>query len=169
MERIFSGMCMFGLWETITEFLPEFFLDICSDRFQTFNADRTTTGIYVTLNAVNPDLLARRANRIKIRLSKKDSTTADSDIIRRRWFPIDIDPVRPSGVSSSEEEHENALAKADIIKEYLSELCWPDPICADSGNGAHLLYRVDLPNEPEIRDLIKDALNTLSVLFTDSK
>ncbi|MDD1730240.1 MAG: hypothetical protein LUQ50_14375 [Methanospirillum sp.] len=133
------------------------------------DADRTTTGIYVTLNAVNPDLLARRANRIKIRLSKKDSTTADSDIIRRRWFPIDIDPVRPSGVSSSEEEHENALAKADIIKEYLSELCWPDPICADSGNGAHLLYRIDLPNEPEIRDLIKDALNTLSVLFTDSK
>jgi len=133
------------------------------------DADRTTTGIYVTLNTVNPDLLARRANRIKSRLSKKDSTTADSDIIRRKWFPIDIDPVRPSGVSSSEEEHENALAKAEIIKEYLSELGWPEPISADSGNGSHLLYHIDLPNEPESRDLIKDALSTLSVLFSDSK
>lgn len=35
-----------------------------------------TAGIYVTLNEVNPALLSRRANRIKMRLSKKDSTTA---------------------------------------------------------------------------------------------
>jgi hypothetical protein len=82
---------MFGRREIITEFHPELFLGICSDRFQTLNADRTSTGIYVPLNAVNPDLLARRANQIKIRLSKKDSTTADFDIIRRTCFPIDID------------------------------------------------------------------------------
>ena len=60
-------------------------------------------GIYVTLNEVNPALLARRANRIKTRLSKKDSTTSDADILRRRWLPIDIDPARPSEVSSSDE------------------------------------------------------------------
>ena len=72
-------------------------------------------GIYITLNEVNPALLARRANRIIIRLSKKDATTADKDIIRRHWFPIDIDPVRPSGVSSSDEEHRYALAKAKEI------------------------------------------------------
>ena len=29
----------------------------------------------------------------------KDATTADGDILRRRWLPIDIDPVRPSGIS----------------------------------------------------------------------
>lgn len=133
------------------------------------DADRSTIGIYVTLNTVNSDLLARRANRIKTRLGKKDQTTADSDIIRRTWFPIDIDPIRPSGVSSSDDEHENALAKAETIREYLTDLGWPEPISADSGNGAHLLYHIDLPNETEIRDLIKEALNTLSVLFTDSK
>jgi len=133
------------------------------------DADRTTTGIYLTLNPVNPDLLARRANRIKTRLSKKDSTIADVDIIRRRWFPIDIDPVRPSGVSSSEEEHQNALDKAESIKAYLSELGWPEPISADSGNGAHLLYLIDLPNDEQARDLVKYSLNTLSVLFSDSQ
>jgi len=40
-------------------------------------------GIYVTLNEVNPALLSQRANRIKVRLSKKDATTADTDILHR--------------------------------------------------------------------------------------
>jgi hypothetical protein len=25
--------------------------------------------------------------------------------------------------------------------------CWPDPLAAESGNGFHLLYALDLPNE----------------------
>ena len=74
-----------------------------------------TAGIYVTLNEVNPALLSRRANRIKMRLSKKDATTADTDIIHRRWFPIDIVPVRPSGVSSTDEEHQAAIVRAAEI------------------------------------------------------
>ena len=59
------------------------------------DADGSVHGIYVTLNVVNPALLSRRANRIKMRLGKKDSTTSDADILRRRWLPIDIDPLRP--------------------------------------------------------------------------
>jgi len=97
-------------------------------------------GIYVTLNEVDPALLSRRSNRFKMRLSKKDATTADSDIVHRRWFPVDIDPKRPSGVSSSDEEHQGALTRAEEIKAFLMATHgWPDPIVADSGNGAHLL------------------------------
>ena len=51
---------------------------------EALDADPSVAGIYVTLNAVNPALLARRANRIKMRLSRKDATTADADILRRR-------------------------------------------------------------------------------------
>ncbi len=72
-------------------------------------------GIYVTLNPVNPALLSRRSNRIKMRLGKKDVTTADSDIVRRQWLPVDVDPVRPSGVSSTEVEHTAAIVKARRI------------------------------------------------------
>jgi len=127
-----------------------------------------TAGIYVTLNEVNPALLSRRANRIKMRLSKKDATTADSDIIRRRWFPVDIDPVRPSGVSSTEEEHQAALVRAAEIAAYLGrERGWPSPFLADSGNGAHLLYHLDLPNDEESRDLVKRTLEALDVIFSD--
>ena len=97
-------------------------------------------GIYVTINEINPSIFSRRANRIKMRLGKKDATTADSDIIRRQWLPVDIDPVRPSGVSSTDEEHDTAIATARRVAEYLTGLGFPAPILADSGNGAHLLY-----------------------------
>ncbi|HQC12849.1 MAG TPA: hypothetical protein PKY15_05755, partial [Methanoregulaceae archaeon] len=127
-----------------------------------------TAGVYVTLNEVNPALLSRRANRIKMRLSKKDATTADTDIVRRRWFPVDIDPVRPSGVSSTDEEHQAALVRAAEVAAYLGrERGWPAPVMADSGNGAHLLYRIDLPNDEACRDLVKRCLEVLDVLFSN--
>lgn len=126
-------------------------------------------GIYLTLNTMNPALLARRENRIIMRLSKKDASTADQDIIRRIWLPIDIDPNRPSGVSSSEEEHTAALQKADEIAAYLSSIGWPEPIRADSGNGAHLLYRIDLPNDENSRDIVRNCLQNLHLRFSDSQ
>jgi hypothetical protein len=133
------------------------------------DADSSVHGIYVTLNEVNPALLSRRANRIKMRLGKKDSTTSDADILRRRWLPIDIDPLRPSGVSSTDEEHQLALAKADEIARWFTGLGFPDPVRADSGNGAHLLYRIDLPNDEAALALVKGCLTTLDALFSDER
>ena len=86
-------------------------------------------GVYVTVNPVNPDLLARAVNRL--RPAGRNPTTADTDIVRRRWLLIDCDPRRASGVSSSNAEHESALAKAREIRDGLSNLCWPDPIITD--------------------------------------
>jgi hypothetical protein len=126
-------------------------------------------GIYLTPNPVLPDLLARRANRIKGPLSKKDSSTSDGDILGRRWFLIDIDPARPSGVSSSDKEHLAALDRAADIATALGEMGWPAPVAGDSGNGAHLLYRVDLPNDDKVTALIKAALVALDGLFSDAK
>ena len=126
-------------------------------------------GIYVTLNEVNPALLSRRANRIKTRLGKKDATTADSDILARRWFPVDIDPARPSGVSSTDQEHQAALDTAVRVAGHLTGMGWPDPVIADSGNGAHLLYRVELPNDDRSRDLVKQALEVLATVFGDDR
>ncbi|HWQ64814.1 MAG TPA: hypothetical protein VN429_10395 [Methanospirillum sp.] len=134
-----------------------------------YDADSKVSGIYVTLNDVDPALLARRANRIKFRLGKKDASTGDADIIRRRWLPIDIDPCRPSGVSSSESEHADALCRADTIAEFLTESGWPKPIIADSGNGAHLLYRIDLANNDESKTLVKSVLEFLDRRFSDSR
>ena len=103
----------------------------------------SSRGVYVTVNPVNPDLLARAVNRL--RPAGRNPTTADTDIVRRRWLLIDCDPRRASGVSSSNAEHESALAKAREIRDGLSSLGWPEPVLTDSGNGAQLMYRIDLP------------------------
>src|SRR5829696_7368881 len=100
--------------------------------------------VYVTLNEVNPALLARASNRA--RKVFREPTTSDHDIVRRRWLSLDLDPIRPTGVSSTDEEKQAALLRCREVQEYLAGRDWPEPVVADSGNGAHLLYRVDLPN-----------------------
>ena len=134
---------------------------------EALDADPAVAGIYVTLNATNPALLARRANRIKMRLGRKDATTADTDILGRRWLPVDIDPVRPSGVSSTDAEHDAALDAAGRIAAYLSEQGFGEPLRADSGNGAHLLYRINLPNDEAATEVVKGVLATLDALFSN--
>jgi hypothetical protein len=123
-------------------------------------------GIYVAINPVIPALLARCSNRIKSRVRV---TTSDKDIIRRRWLPIDCDPARPADISSTDEEHEAALERARDIRMMLSEEGWPAPILADSGNGAHLLYPIDLPNDAAATALVAGVLAGLAKRFDDMR
>ncbi len=134
---------------------------------EALDCDPSVHGIYVTLNTVNPSLLSRRANRIQQRLSRTDATTSDGDIIRRRWFPVDIDPFRPGGVSATDAEHAAALAMAEAVAAWLSGLGFPEPVRADSGNGAHLLYRIDLPNDAASLALVKRGLAVLDACFSN--
>jgi hypothetical protein len=120
--------------------------------------------VYVTLNEVNPALLARAANRIE---HYPEVTTSDTDILRRRWLPLDFDPVRPSGVSSTYQEKRAAFHRARDVRDYLRERGWLEPVVGDSGNGAHLLYRVDLPNDQESLQLVKGVLEALAFKFSD--
>ncbi|NMA27450.1 MAG: AAA family ATPase [Burkholderiales bacterium] len=127
--------------------------------------DGRCRGIYVTLNPVAPALLARAANRI--RSPGRDSTTGDSDVSHRTLLLVDLDPVRPGGISATEEEHGAALARAREVRDRLSAQGWPAPVLADSGNGAHLLYRVDLPADAESAVLIPQVLRALHLLHSD--
>jgi hypothetical protein len=122
-------------------------------------------GIYVTLNPVNPALLARANNRVRD-MQAGESSTSDNDICARRWLPIDCDPARPTGISATAAEHDLALARAREIRDYLGTRGWPEPLLADSGNGAHLLYRVDLPVDDG--GLVAGALAALAFRFTDA-
>jgi hypothetical protein len=123
-------------------------------------------GAYITLNPVNPDLLARSANRLRV-AGKDSPLTTDADILVRRWMPIDFDPVRPAGISSTDEEHELALTRAYAVRDALRLEGFPDPIVADSGNGGHLLYEIDLPGRDQ--DLIKHCLQALASRFDDGR
>jgi hypothetical protein len=124
-------------------------------------------GIYFIPNEVEPSLLSRAANRI--RKTPKGESTADTQIIRRRWLLIDCDPQYPSGSSgipSTDMEHQAALERAQAVDLFLHDNDWPDPIAADSGNGAHLLYRIDLPADDG--GIVQRCLVVLSDRFTDA-
>ncbi|WP_332236841.1 hypothetical protein [Sporolactobacillus sp. KGMB 08714] len=127
---------------------------------------KNAPGVYFTLNPVKKELLARASNHV---LQWSKHTTTDDDIECRRWVPLDFDPVRPAGISSTDTEHEEAMVLAGKVKAYLTGLGFPAPIQADSGNGAHLLYRIDLPNNDESRELVKDILEALDSLFSNNK
>ena len=117
------------------------------------------TGIYFTLNKIDPALLARRVNR----LDYGGATTSDTNILRREWLILDADPVRPSGISSTDEEKQAARGVAREVYGRLSERGWPKPIVCDSGNGWHLLYRIDLPAQDG--SLITRVINGVADLF----
>src|ERR1019366_4589259 len=105
--------------------------------------DATVPGIYLTLNPCNRALLARAANRLQ---ERAQVTTTDVDILRRRWLLVDFDPVRPAGISSTNREHGRAISAACGAWDDLRSAGFPNTVVGDSGNGGHLLCRVDLPN-----------------------
>lgn len=117
-------------------------------------------GMYVTLNAVHPGCLARSPNAVQ---EYCKTTTSDRDIIRRTWLPIDIDPVRPAGIPSSDTELTAARDVAREVYHWLTEsLGFPAGIRALSGNGLHLLFRIDLPNDDASAKLIQRCLQALN-------
>jgi DNA-binding PadR family transcriptional regulator len=122
-------------------------------------------GVYFTPNPVNPALLARACNRLK-KQGKGAATTSDKDIVRRRFLPIDADPVRPAKISATDEEHELAIARTKAIAAWLtSEFDWPESVRGDSGNGGHLVYKIDLPVEDD--GLVERAIEAVAHLFDD--
>lgn len=126
--------------------------------------DGKAAGIYVTVNPVDPALLARANERI---IEYAELSTSDDAILRRRWLLIDCDPKRPAGISSTAEEHAAAHARARAIRDWLELAGWPAPVYADSGNGAHLLYPVVLPNDDASRELQHACLRAIAARFDD--
>lgn len=119
-------------------------------------------GVYVTLNAVSRDLQARACNRY---VEFARYTTSDADITWRHFLPIDVDPVRPAGISATDAEHELALNTARRIREWLLTEFGIVSILGDSGNGGHILVRIELPNDPGSLALIEKCLHAVASRF----
>ncbi|MDQ3197044.1 MAG: DUF3631 domain-containing protein [Pseudomonadota bacterium] len=127
--------------------------------------NRLGIACYVPMNQIDPRLLGRYANRIE---PNATATTTDADVLRRRWFLIDFDPARPKDTSATDAQLEVAKVKAREVYAYLKDLGWPEPVSALSGNGMHLLYPLDLPNDDASRELVKAGLKALAAQFDDS-
>ena len=130
-------------------------------------ADKQAKGnIYFTLQVIDHRLLARALNRM---LPLK-ATTTDRDVLAYRWLPVDLDPIRPAGISSSDSELEAALVLRDQIADDISaEYELDPPIRATSGNGAHLLYPLpDLPAK-KYAEAVKGMLLEISSKYSNDR
>ena len=123
--------------------------------------------IYFTLNEID-DGCYGRAQCEKIIKSPK-TTTNDNNITRRTWVLIDYDPVRVTGTNATDEEFELAHKKAQQVFLYLRKCGFSDPVICKSGNGWHTVYKVDMPNTEEVRDMLSQFLQSIALMFTDEK
>jgi len=117
-------------------------------------SENGATAVYYSLNPVAVGLTRRALS---------------GDHPRRIWILIDIDRIKTevnSKLAATNEEHENALALAEEVREGLLAQGWPSPaLHLDSGNGAHLLYPIDLANVPESQKLVRRVLHALAKQF----
>jgi hypothetical protein len=91
-----------------------------------------------------------------------------ADIVRRRWLLIDVDRIKTpedKNLSATEAEKEACRTLALAVLEFLTGLGWPQPVLIDSGNGFHLLFRIDLPADDASRVLLRKLLKALGEKF----
>ena len=118
--------------------------------------------IYITLNEINPACYSREQHDKFLQTSQ---TTSDSEITRYQWLFVDLDPIRPTGISSTNEELKHAEDLLDPVQKYLAGWGFSKPIVAASGNGYHLLYRINIENTVHNKDVIDRCLKALSNEF----
>lgn len=126
--------------------------------------NRIGAAVYLVMNPINPALLSRYCNRYEPYAA---TTTADHDIQQRRWLLLDFDPKRPAGIGATEDQLQIAKARAESCREFLAEQGWPEPVVCESGNGIHLLYPLNLPNDAASKQLVELALKGLAGRFDD--
>jgi hypothetical protein len=122
-------------------------------------------GVYWTIQKIKTELIGRAYNRYK---EWPELTTADAEVERFMWLPVDVDPVRSAGISASEEQKQAAREVSDKVEACLLEQGIGGPR-ADSGNGFHQLNRIDLPATSENKVLLQRVLAALAAQFNTAE
>lgn len=138
--------------------------DVAVEQLEKF--DLRGANVFFTLNKIEPACYSRSQSD---KLTLPENTTSDGDIVGYDWLLVDLDPVRPSGISSTTDELDNAKALSKKVFLYLKGAGFNDPVISVSGNGVHLLYKIRLKNAPESVELVKRCLGALDLLFSDSR
>ena len=144
-----------GYYKNIENLLRDVERMDAEDRFQ----------IYFTLNCIEESCYSRE--QCEKVVWKPKNTTTDNDIKGRYWILIDLDPKRPAGTSSSNDEYEKAHMKAIEVYRYLMDMGFYEPVVCSSGNGWHLLLPCKIGISTETNDVVNKFLKVLSMLFTD--
>jgi len=126
--------------------------------------DCNVKAVYIQLQEIDPTTL---------RDLKKGDGVGRRHIKRYIWFALDIDTIRPDKAKSNatDEEKANSWQVVKAIHMYLRSCGWPIAIVADSGNGWHLLWRIELSHDPALGQndpsyiLVSNCLRALAGKF----
>lgn len=139
--------------------------------------DQRVTALYYVINAVRPNLPKERGLTVNPTPDQVDTMldggsyplTSNDDVENFNWMFIDVDTVRAEGFeheSSTKDEKAASQNVAKSIVDYLvDEKKWPYPLVGDSGNGWHILCRLDLLNTVHNKHLIVDCIKALKEKF----
>lgn len=122
-------------------------------------------GIYVTVNPCKKELLDRADHQLKA----IEHRTNDDEIASIKNIFIDVDAVRPPGVSATEAQLKAAVMLAKKIRRDFRKEGFPEPLAAMSGNGYHLIYKTSLKNNLGNRELVKRVLAALAQKYDNEK
>jgi len=120
------------------------------------------TAAWATLNPLRADALTSDTVINPAELVRTHQTAADAHIARREWLLLDFDPKRPTDNNSTDAEKAAAHQQAEQCRDELSAMSWPTPNVIDSGNGYHLRYHIDLPNDAAAHELVRSVLRLLA-------
>jgi hypothetical protein len=124
----------------------------------------SSAAVYINLNPIKPEFVGPATNSIK---AFAKGLFSNDDAAKRSLLLIDCDPIRPTNTSSSDAQLEAANKVAKSCAIYLESKGWGPAMLAMSGNGYHLLYRIDLDNTPQNTKLVNDVLTELGNKFND--
>jgi len=149
--------------------------DIWSGFFKDYN--KAIEAIQRFDNEYNIYFVFNVINDICYSMLQKDTMTygtesiVDTDIIARNWILIDLDPIRGhKKISSTEEEWQLSRQRARDIHNFLRDMGFSYPVVCSSGNGFHLMYKIDnWANTEDNNKIVSDFLKTLSLLFSDDR
>ena len=143
-----------------------YFKDVDTLAAELQKVDLRGANVFYTLNVVDNGCYSREQGD---RFVQCKVTTSDADIVAYQWLLIDLDPRRKTGISSTRDELIAAWNKGQQIAKYMTELGFPDPVMACSGNGIHLLYGIYLKNNEDNKQLVERCLKALAFMFNDDQ
>jgi len=116
----------------------------------------TSKAVYITLNPLTDELVM-----------PDHSAVNDNQITHYRNLLIDFDTHKPEGEDNSSDDEKKACwdMVVEVERTLRRDHRWPKPGVVDSGNGYHLLYKLDLENTAENRVLVSNVLRALAHTF----
>lgn len=123
-----------------------------------FDTEPEVSAIYVQLQVLDPSTLTDLPEGKGVKRHH---------VCRFRWLVVDVDTLRPdkAKTNATEEEKVNSLQVAMAVSAYLQKHGWPQPILCDSGNGWHLVWKIDLENSQEHHEMLCCCFEALASKF----